>query len=128
MEQPTERRWHEVWREQCEAAKSIRLNWGIESAFDYVVGEKLLNFAEAAEEHPEFARALPQFVSEVRGMFTPGEIEEHLARIERQRLERDMDAMDVYDPELDDLSASDAEARRFEFVKELLTAPALGTS
>ena len=31
-------------------------------------------------------------------------------------------------PELDDLDASAAEARRFEFVKELLTAPALGTS
>ena len=128
MEQPMERRWHEIWREQCEAAKSIRLNWGIESAFDYVVGEKLLNFAEAAEEHPEFARALPQFVSELRRMFTPGEIEEHLARIERERLERAMDAMDVYDPELDNLAASDAEARRFESVKELLTAPALGTS
>ena len=61
-------------------------------------------------------------------MFTPEEIEEHLARIERERLQRDMDAMDVYDPELDDLAASAAEARRFEFVKELLTAPALGTS
>ena len=128
MEQTAERRWHEIWREQCEAAKSIRLNCGLKSAFDYVVGEKLLNFAEAAEEHPEFARALPQFVSEVRHMFTPEEIEEHLARIERERLKRDMDAMDVYDPDVDDLAASDAEARRFKFVKELLTAPALGTS
>ena len=128
MEQTTERRWHEVWREQCEAAETIRLRHGVGSAFDYAVGEKLLTFAEAAEEHPEFARALPQFVSELRRMFTPEEIEEHLARIERERLQRDMDAMDVYDPELDDLAASAVEARRFEFVKELLTAPALGTS
>ena len=128
MEQMTERRWHEVWREQCEAAESIRLQYGIVSAFDYVVGEKLLTFAEVAEEHSEFARALPQFVSELRRMFTPEEIEEHLTRIERERRERAMDAMDVYDPELDDLAASAAEGRRFEFVKELLTAPALGTS
>ena len=61
-------------------------------------------------------------------MFTPEEIDEHLARIERERLQRAMDAMDVYDPELDDLGASAAEARRFGFVKELLTASALGTS
>ena len=128
MEQTTERRWHEVWREQCEAAGSIRLQYGIASAFDYVVGEKLLSFAAAAEEHPAFARALPQFVSELRGMFTPEEIEEHLARMESARLQQAMDAMDVYDPKLDDLAASDAEARRFKFVKELLTAPALGTS
>ena len=58
MEQTAERRWHEVWREQCEAAGSIRLQYGIASAFDYVVGEKLLTFAEAAEEKPEFAQAL----------------------------------------------------------------------
>ena len=128
MEQTTERRWHEVWREQCEAAESIRHRYGIGSAFDYVVGEKLLTFAQAAEENSEFARALPQFVSELRRMFTPGEIEEHLARIESARLQRAMDEMDVYDPELDDLAATEAEARHFEFVKELLTAPALGTS
>ena len=128
MEQTAERRWHEAWREQCEAADSIRLQYGIGSAFDYVVGEKLLTFAEAAEEHAEFARALPQFVSELRRMFTPEEIDEHLARIESAPLQRATDAMDVYDPELDDLAASDAEARRFVFVKELLTAPALGKS
>ena len=128
MERTTERRWHEVWREQCEAARSIRLQHGVASAFDYAVGEKLLNFAEAAEEHPEFARALPRFVSEIRRMFTPEEIEEHLARVENERLQRAMDAMDVYDPELDDLAASADEARRFELVKELLAAPSLGTS
>ena len=61
-------------------------------------------------------------------MFTPEEIGEHLARVESARLQRAKDAMDVYDPGLDDLSASNAEAQRFEFVKELLTAPALGTS
>ena len=128
MKQTAERRRHEVWREQCEAAETIRLQYGIGSAFDYVVGEKLLTFAQAAEEHPEFARALPRFVSELRRMFTPEQIEKHLARIEHERLQRATDAMDVYDPELDDLAASAAEARRFEAVKELLTAPALGTS
>ena len=77
MEQTTERRWHEIWMEQCEAAETIRLRYGVESAFDYVVGEKLLNFAEAAAEHAVFAQALPQFVSRVRGMFTPEEMAAH---------------------------------------------------
>ena len=39
MEQTTERRWHEVWRELCEAAESIRLRHGVGSTFDYAVGE-----------------------------------------------------------------------------------------
>ena len=63
-----------------------------------MVGEKLLNFAEAAEEHPEFARALPQFVSELRRMFTPEEIEEHLARVESARLRRAMPSTDPAPP------------------------------
>ena len=36
------------------------------AAFDYIVGEKLLNFAEACVHNPGFARELPRFVSEVR--------------------------------------------------------------
>ena len=87
MEQTIERRWHEIWMEQCEAAETIRLRYGVESAFDYVVGEKLLNFAEAAAEHAEFAQALPQFVSRVHGMFTPEEMATHLPRAERRRRE-----------------------------------------
>jgi hypothetical protein len=31
-----------------------------------LLGEKPLNFAEAASRHPDFARELPRFVSEVR--------------------------------------------------------------
>ncbi len=128
MQSTTERRRHEVWKAQCAAARSIRLRHGVGAAFDTVVGEKLPTFAGAAESHPEFARALPRFVPELRRMFAPGEIEEHPARIERERLQRAMDAMDVCDPELDDLDAPAAEGRRFAFVKELLAAPALGTS
>ena len=128
MEQTTERRWHEIWPEQCEAAETIRLRHGVESAFDYVVGEKLLNFAEVAAEHREFAQALPQFVSRVRGMFTPEEMETHLARTERRRREMEETAMDDEDSGNGDDEATAERARQFDLVKELLTAPALGTS
>ena len=95
-DQTAERRWHEVWREQCEAAGPIGLQYGTVSAFDHMVGEKLLTSAPA----------LPQFVSEFRRMFTPEEIEEQLAQIKSAPLQRAMNAMDVYDPELDDLAAA----------------------
>ena len=128
MEQTTERCWHEIWLEQCEAAETIRLRHGVESAFDYVVGEKLLNFAEVAAEHREFAQALPQFVSRVRSMFTPEEMEMHLARTERRRREMEETALDDEDPGFGDDEATAERARQFDLVKELLTAPALGTS
>ena len=124
----TERRWHEIWMEQCEAAEAIRVRYGVESAFDYMVGEKLLNFAEAAATHAEFAQALPQFVSRVRSMFTTQEMKAHLARTERRRRELAEAALEDEDPGFADDKAAEERARQFDLVKELLTAPALGTS
>ncbi|MDE0335509.1 MAG: hypothetical protein OXI64_11165 [Defluviicoccus sp.] len=124
----SEIRWHDIWIDQCDAAETIRIRYGVESAFDYVVGEKLLNFAEAAAEHPEFAGALPQFVSRVRGMFTPEEMAAHLPRTERRRREMDETAEDDADMRFIREKAAAERARQFELVKEMLTAPALGTS
>ena len=75
------RKHHEIWNEQCEAAETIKARYGLKAAFDYVVGEKLINFASAATKHPEFARELPRFVSEVRRMFTPEEIRIPIRRV-----------------------------------------------
>jgi hypothetical protein len=81
----------EIWIEQCEAARTIKVRYGLKAAFDYAVGEKLMNFADAAHEHPAFARELPRFVSEVRRMFSADEIRVHFARLEREQSERDAD-------------------------------------
>src|SRR3954468_12406441 len=75
------RKSHEIWIEQCDAAEEIEFRYGLKAAFDYLVTEKLLNFASAAADHREFARELPRFVSRVRGIFTPQQIRTHLARI-----------------------------------------------
>ena len=128
MEQTTERRWHEIWMVQCEAAETIRLRYGVESAFDYVVGEKLVNFAEAAAEYPEFALALPQFVSRVRDMFTLEQVAAHLPRTERLRREMAEAAAEDEDMYFAGDKAEAVHARQFALVKELLTAPALDTS
>ena len=47
---------------------------GILSALDYLIGEKLLIYAETAVTRPEFARELPRFVAEVREIFSGEEI------------------------------------------------------
>ena len=124
----TDRRWQDIWIEQCEAAEAIMHCYGVEFAFDYIVGGKLVNFVEAAAENPAFAQALPRFVSRVRGMFTPEEVQEHLSRIERRRLELGEAAMEDEEPGFEDAKASAERAQQFELVRELLTAPALGTS
>jgi hypothetical protein len=78
--------FHTIWREQCEAAKSIRERYRAENALGYLVDEKLMNFAGAAEQWPEFAAELPAFVAEVRKLFTPQELRDHFAELERTPL------------------------------------------
>ena len=124
----TERSWQHVWMDQCDAAEGIRLRFGLAEAFDYVVGEKLLNFAEAAARDPDFARELPRFVSRVRSMFTADEIRSHLARIECARREPVVTDVELDELDLEDPGLLKERHRQFDLVKELLTAPALGTS
>ena len=124
----TERSWQHVWMDQCDAAEGIRLRFGLAEAFDYVVGEKLLQFAEAAAQDPDFARELPRFVSRVRSMFTADEIRSHLARIECARREPVVTDVELDELDLEDPGLLEERHRQFELVKELLTVPTLGTS
>jgi hypothetical protein len=122
------RKAHEIWIEQCGAAQEIKLRYGVKAAFDYVVAEKLLNFADAASRHPEFARELPRFVSRVRRMFAPQEIRTHIARVEREQGTKDIDVTEDDELIAESPVAAAERARRFAIIKELLTAAELGTS
>ena len=137
--------FHRTWIEQCEAAEGIRLHHGTESAFDYVVGEKLFSYAEAALTRPEFARELPNFVSEIRRMFTREEMEALWPRIERQMVEQMESDLYQMEEELSgavegedlDLIKQDAVRIRKQWeeklkaarhLRDLLTSPSLGTA
>jgi len=123
------RKLHEIWIEQCDAARTIKSRYGSQAAFDYIVTEKLLNFAGAAANHPEFARELPRFVSEVRRMFTPEELQTQIARIEREHCEDGPGATeDDEDLFLENTAAIAEQKRRFAIIKDFLTAPELGTA
>jgi hypothetical protein len=119
---------HKIWIEQCEAAQTVKARFGVKAAFDYIVAEKLINFAEAASHHRAFAQELPRFICEVRRMFTPEETAAQLTRIEHDSNGKEEDVPHEDDP-LRESPASIAErARQFMTIKELLTATALGIS
>jgi phosphopantothenate synthetase len=124
------RKAHRIWIEQCEAAHAIKSRFGVTDAFDYLVGEKLLNFANAAADRPDFARELPWFVSEVRCLFTADEIAIHLARLERAQNEEAADVLEEEDEDVfrESPAAAAERVRQFRLVKELLMATTLGTS
>ena len=125
----TTNRARAAWTEQCEAAGAIRARYGLKAALDYLVTEKLLNFADAAVSHPDFAQELPAFVAEVRRIFAPHEVAQHLDVIEQAQV---AEAAAAPDPD-DDFGNEPpallaARAARFATIKQVLVAGQLGTS
>jgi hypothetical protein len=67
-----------IWIEQCEAARGIEDEFGTDKALAYLVGEKFLNFLEAAETHPDFRAEIPSFAAEVKVIFERWQLAEYL--------------------------------------------------
>lgn len=137
--------FHRTWIKQCEVAEAIRLCQGTESAFVYVVGEKLFSYAEAALTRLEFARELPTFVSGIRRMFSREETERLWPRIERQlaeQMESDLHQMEeelsgaVEGEDLDFIRQHAARTRKHweaklrvaRHLRDLLVSPSLSTA
>jgi 5'-deoxynucleotidase YfbR-like HD superfamily hydrolase len=129
----SERRFQDIWKDQCDAARDVRERHGLVSALDYLVGEKLMTFAETASTRSEFARELPSFVAEIRRMFDADEIRLYLEHLERKQAadEESLAAEPVDDD--DDILRSSPEHRaadraRLANLKSLLTLRVLGTA
>lgn len=72
-------RFEKMWVNQCNATKRIRRRFGAKSALDYLIGEKLIMFAEEAERRPEFAKELPRFLAAIWQVFNQYELAGYVA-------------------------------------------------
>jgi hypothetical protein len=91
--------------DQCQATESILGQFGLQNALDYLIGEKLFNFVQAAEQRPEFAAELPLFLAEIRRLFTAKEIRDYLDHLEQNKYlaprQPDLDLDDLEEDEED---------------------------
>jgi len=85
-----------IWIEQCEAAKGIEVEFGTDKALDYLIGEKFINFLEAAETDADFREQIPAFVAEIKSIFELWQLAEHL---ETTRQTEPFNPDDYDDPE-----------------------------
>src|SRR5262245_7235097 len=81
-------RFENICVQQCTATKGIKRRFGAKSARDYLIREKLWNFADAAEQQPEFARELPRFLAEVWQIFNQYEIAGYVASLKPNQRKR----------------------------------------
>jgi hypothetical protein len=69
---------HKIWIEQCEVAVGIESEFGTEKALSYLIGEKFINFLEAAETDADFRAEIPAFVAEIKTIFERWQLAEYL--------------------------------------------------
>jgi hypothetical protein len=62
------------WREQCDAARSIRVEFSSEKALGYLIGGRFLNYLHASDRVPALRDELPRFVAEILEVFEPWEL------------------------------------------------------
>jgi hypothetical protein len=70
--------FHKIWIEQCDAAQGIEDEFGTQKALEYLVGEKFLNFLEAAEANADFRAEIPTFVARIKAIFEPWQLAQYL--------------------------------------------------
>jgi hypothetical protein len=72
-------RFEKIWVEQCRATRAIKRRFGAKHALDYLVGEKLRMFADAARHDAAFARELPRFLGAIWRVFNEYELAGYVA-------------------------------------------------
>lgn len=60
---------HKIWIDQCDATTNIADDFGTQPALEYLIGEKFLDFLEAAETDDAFRDEIPAFVARIKTIF-----------------------------------------------------------
>ncbi len=118
----------EIWIDKCDAARMIEDEFGTDKALTYLIGEKFLDYLEAAERLPDFRAEVPAFVAEIKTIFEPWQLAEFLKTARQTEPidpsiyddDEDMVAEDVEMERLNDLRRSVADLLLVERAREWL--------
>lgn len=112
-----------IWPKQCDATKTIEAEFGMDQALDYLIGEKFINFLDAAETDAEFREEIPAFVAQIKEIFDRWRLAEYLETARQTELINPEDYDDPEDAEMErqlELRKSAAELLLVERAKEWL--------
>jgi hypothetical protein len=69
---------HKIWIQQCDSARNLEEEFGTQHALEYLIGEKFLNFLEAAETNAGFRAEIPAFTAEIKKIFERWQLANYL--------------------------------------------------
>ncbi len=101
-----------IWIEKCDAARMIEDEVGTDKALRYLIGEKFLDYLEAAERLPDYRAEIPAFVAEIKTIFEPWQLAEYLETAPQSEpfdpsLYDDADEDEEIDPEFIEMERQD---------------------
>ena len=103
---------NKIWIEQCDAARNIEVDFGTDQAIEYLVGEKFINFIEAADDETSLRADIPAFVAEIKTMFERWQLAAYLEKARES---------EPFNPRLfdgdDEFSAEDVEDMRKDDIR-----------
>ena len=117
-----------VWIGQCEATRRIEDEFGVRDALVYLVGEKFLNFIEAAETDVDFRAEIPAFVAEIKSIFEPRQLAQYLETARQTEpfdpilYDEDDDPEDVEMDRREDIACSARDLLLIELARDWLLA------
>jgi hypothetical protein len=108
-----------IWIEKCDAARMIEDEFGTDKALRYLIGEKFLDYLEAAERLPDFRAEIPAFVAEIKTIFETWQLAEYLKTARQSEPldpslydDADEDEDEEIDPEFIEMERQDDLRRR----------------
>lgn len=121
---------HQIWIDQCEAARGIEDEFGIPQALSYLIGEKFINFLDAAEDNAGFREEIPAFVAEIKSTLEKRQLDQHLETVRESEPFNPDDYDDAEDAEMErqfELRRSAADLLLVERAREWLLEEETGT-
>lgn len=120
--------YHTIWIKQCEAAEEIEGQFATQKALDYLIGEKFLNFLEAAETDSNFRAEIPAFVAKIKEILERRQLAQYLETARETEPfdpslfdgDEETDAEEVEDMRKDDIRQCTRDLLLIERAKEWL--------
>jgi len=78
-------KFHKIWVQHCRATRTLKQQFRVKSALDYLLGKKIVNLAEAGDRRLEFAAELPRFQAGMSNVFNPYELAGYLTNLKTLR-------------------------------------------
>jgi len=101
-----------LWQDYSDAAIAIRERFGSNAAIDYLLGEKLMTFAQTGETEPAFLAELPAFADRIRSLFSAADMENYFVRADHAaRIDPDL-LQDATPEEIEEFQSVIDDARR----------------